>query len=565
MKFIEFDKTKCDNCFKCLRICPTKAISFNKDERNIIDHLCIKCGLCQKQCPQEALKIKNAITDIKKILKSNRKTAVSIAPSFIGAFDMHEPEQMVTVLKKLGFEIIEETAVGAEIITINYEKNIAVNKQKNIITSCCPSANYLIEHHYPEMIEYMLPIVSPMVAHGKYIKKRYGDDCYVVFIGPCLAKMAEAEEMNGTIDAVITFAELSKWMDSENISLMDQEGTDFNIRSTTRGKAFPMGAKLDHVGDGEQSHYRFSRISGMSQCDSLLKELKTGNIEGYCFEMNICDGSCNNGPDIPGHISQRFEREKRMLDYVEKSQKRKQPTSSITGKEVSVTRTFKSQKVAKAITNPTLIKEILRQMGKYTLQDELNCGACGYNSCQDKAQAVYDGHSDVHNCLAYLRGKAENMHSILIENSPNAVCTVDDTLTIIENNPMFDTIFNQTSIKIEGVPIYTFVDEHLFIKALKEKKNVIGEKIYVEDVDKYFIVNIIHHEKEDLLLSFFTDITPIEKKKKTLEKVKKETLLKTQEVIDKQMRVAQEIASLLGETTAETKLSLNSLKELVLE
>ncbi|VDN47123.1 conserved protein of unknown function [Petrocella atlantisensis] len=563
MKFIEFDKTLCDNCFKCLRACPTKAISFNKEERKIMDHLCIKCGRCLAKCPQDALKIKNPIEQIKSDLSSGVSYAVSLAPSFIGAFQLTSPGQMVTGLKKLGFSLIEETAVGAEIVSMNYERLIAEKTGQQMVTSCCPSANYMIEYLYPELIPFILPVVSPMIAHGLYIKQRH-ESIKVLFIGPCLAKMAEAEEITGAIDAVITFDELSRWFEEEEIILKELATKKFDLAGSRRGRGFPLGTDFVNEQGKARSEHHFKQISGMHQCRSLCEELIQNPIEGYVFELNICEGSCNNGPDFPKNAHQRYHREKLMEAYRLDLDTDYGPSIRLDGNEVEVKRIFSHRKDIRKTPNHNEIKEILRQMGKYTTHDELNCGACGYVDCQEKAQAVFYGYSDVHECLAYLRGKAENMHSVLIDNSPNAVCTIDNKLTIIEINPTFDAIFNDTDVKTVGLPIETFIEEKLFVEALNKRVSVKSKRIYVPSVQRHFITNIIYHGGDDVLLCFFTDITPIEAKKKALEQVKKETLLKTQEVIDKQMRVAQEIASLLGETTAETKMSLNSLKSLVL-
>jgi iron only hydrogenase large subunit-like protein len=561
MQFIEFDKEKCDSCYKCLRVCPTKAISFNKQERKILDDKCIKCGLCQAHCPQGALTIKSSIDRVKASIKAGNKVAISIAPSYMGAFEMTHPDQMATALKKLGFHIIEETSVGAEVVAKSYEHYIKENAIENIITTCCPSATYYIENNYPELIPYMIPVVSPMVAHGRSLKKRCGEEAMVVFIGPCLAKMAEAKELVGAIDEVITFDDLYKWFEEEKIDLKELEKGTFNRYGTKRSKAFPLGVDLDIH---ESVKYKVLRVDGIDDCEIALDDLKKEALTGYLIEINICDGGCMNGPEMPKNNRSRFQREMFMKDFIKEKKTSNNQQDEYPTNEIIVKRTFECKKKEQGAIDDKIIKDILLQMGKYNQQDELNCGACGYKTCLEKATAVYYGHSDVQNCLAYLRAKAENMHSVMIENSPNGVCIIDRDLFIVENNKSFDNLFNDMDMKLTGMPIFTFFKEELFAKALAEKKTIRNQKMYVELVDKHFIINIVYLEKEEMLLAFFTDITDIEKKKSELEMVKKETLLKTQEVIEKQMRVAQEIASLLGETTAETKMSLNSLKDLVL-
>ncbi len=560
MKFIEFDKSLCDSCYKCLRVCPTKAISFNGSEREVIDNLCIKCGLCQAHCPQQALTIKNLIKDVIDAIQSDRKTIVSIAPSYVGAFEMDHSDRMAGALKALGFDHVEETSLGAEIVSQNYEALLKDCELENVITSCCPAANYYIESHYPELLPYLMPVVSPMVAHGRYIKKRYSDNCYAVFIGPCLAKMAEAGEMTGAIDAVITFNELQTWFEKENIVLNEQPIIPFDEYGTKRSKGYPI-----NVNDAKQTisaRYRHVKVDGINQCTGMLDELKNNAIKNCCIEINVCEGGCLNGPEMPNNKRFRYQREMALLDHIN-DRSLKTSKREITGKEINVSRGFSSRREEEVVPDQASLDAIMRQMGKYSKHEELNCGACGYRTCREKAIAVHYGRSDINNCMAYLRDKAESMHSNMIESSPNAVCTIDHDLIITEFNPSFDEIFNDKKIKITGMPIGYFVDETLARKVMESKKSVRGQKVYDDYVKKFFIINIIYYEPEDMALLFFTDITTYEINKKELENVKRETLAKTQEVIDKQMRVAQEIAGLLGETTAETKMGLMSLRDLL--
>jgi iron only hydrogenase large subunit-like protein len=561
VKLIEFDKSLCDSCYKCLRGCPTKAISFYENTREIVDDLCIKCGLCQLNCPQNALKFRNPINSIMGTLKSNRKTAVSIAPSYVGAFDMDDSDSMAGALKALGFDYVEETSVGAQIVFEKYKELVDESDYENIITTCCPAANYYIESHYPKLIENMLPVVSPMIAHGRYMKEKYTKDCFVVFIGPCLAKMAEADETSDAIDAVITFDELQKWFEKENIVLNEQLPVSFDEYGSKIGKAYPI--TVNPTEGKDKSSYRYVKVDGTNQCKTMMEELSDNSIKGCLIEMNVCEGGCLNGPEMPKNNKHRYEREMMLINSIKKNKDRAS-LRDINNISISINRDFKSRKIEYAIPDNNTLKKIMRQMGKYIEHDELNCGACGYQTCYEKAIAIYNNRSDVHNCMAYLRGKAESISSNMIENSPNAVCTVNSELIITEHNPSFDKIFNNKSIKIVGMPIGYFADEILISKAIKSKKSIKGKKIFEKDVKRHFIINVIYYEPEDIAHVFFTDITVNELKKEELEKVKKETLIRTQEVIDKQMRVAQEIAGLLGETTAETKMSLKSLRDLLL-
>lgn len=573
MKFIEFDKEKCDNCYKCLRVCPTKAISFSKDDRKIVDALCIKCGLCEASCPQDALHIRSQLTEVFSWIKDGKNVSVSIAPSFVGAFGLEEPTVMATVLRKLGFNHIEETALGADIIAEHYDKVIDQyinSKQKpencSFITSCCPSANYLVEEYYPSLTPYIIPVVSPMIAHGRLMKKHYGEAEKIVFIGPCLAKMAEAEEMAGAIDAVITFEELDVMIDEFQIDMKQENPSYFEYTSSIRGAAFPLGGSLRQKEGSyrNDSLLRYIHVDGIDNCKNILNELKSGSLNQCVIELNSCSGSCVNGPDMPKNKLKRYERELYLRQYM--NRKKNEPLAIKNNErfEVEIHRSFSDKQLKQVEPRRDEIIQIMNKMGKYSMHDELNCGACGYTTCNEKAKAVFYGYSDHETCLPFLRKKAESMQSIMIENSPNVVALIDNNLTIIEVNPSFLKLFNPQNLDVIGLPIEMFINHSIFSNVLESKQTEHNHKIYLQEANRYFIVNIIYLEANQRMIVFMTDISKEMQRQEEFSRVKEETLLKTQEVIDKQMRVAQEIASLLGETTAETKMSLLGLKQLVM-
>ena len=559
MSFILFDKELCDSCYKCLRVCPTKSIRFSQNERSIVDAMCIKCGMCALQCPKHALVIKNSVDKVIEFINGPEQTVASLAPSYVSAFGMSEPKGISSALKKLGFDFVEETAIGAEIVSRQYEKLLDIGAE-NIITSCCPSANDLIASQYPSLVSNILPVVSPMIAHGLYIKERYGKDTKVVFIGPCLSKMAEAEENAHAVDAVITFRNLQEWLKNEGIDLYAEKKNCFDKTGSLRGKAYPL-----YDGNFEsKGKYHHLRVDGVENCKQVLGEIESGALSGYAIDISICNGSCVNGPEMPGGSEGRYEREMRLQRYVNGC-KGKDKKVDIDSDVISVQKEFYPKETGEKKPTEKEIREILMISGKFTKEEELNCGACGYSTCKEKAAAVFNGWSDPKDCLPYLRDKAESKQALMIENTPNAICIVNSHMFIEECNPSFTRTFSKYGERVEGIPVGYFLKDTLIEKVFKTGKSIIGHKIYEKDIDMHFIMNVIYSVEESIVFVFLNDITASERKKKDLENVKIETLKKTQEVIDKQMRVAQEIAGLLGETTAETKISLNSLKKLVLE
>ncbi len=565
MKFIEFDHNKCDECFKCLRVCPTKAIAFTNHSRHIIDELCIKCGLCQMHCATGALKIQLDLRSVQSAIYSGEKVVASLAPSFAGAFKLEEAGQMATALKRLGFTVVEETARGAEITSLEYERFIREGKSENLITSCCPSSNYLIEHYFQAALPSVIPVVSPMIAHGKDLKSRYGSDSFVVFIGPCLAKKAEAVDLPGNIDAVITFKELSQWLAHEHIIPSHLEAIDFDTPVTQRGRAYPMGGSL-WKGDLESRinpNYKYLHIDGIDDCKSFLTAVVMGEISGYCAELNICSGSCLNGPDMPEESPNLYKRMSMMNKHINnKCSMSAYAPCDVT--QESLMRTFIPKHNLFPPVNDNQISEILIKMEKYSETDQLNCGACGYSSCYDKAIAISRGLSDINMCLDSLRKKAESLQSIIFENSPNAICILDGEFRIQEVNPSFNRLLNASKIRLKHWPIAALIEDSIFDDIKDSIHEHIGKKIYLESIERTFYANVVKIQNGKIYVGIFTDITEYENSREEFERVKAETLITCQQVIDKQMRIAQEIASLLGETTAETKVGLNKLKKLVI-
>ncbi|WP_026894719.1 [Fe-Fe] hydrogenase large subunit C-terminal domain-containing protein [Clostridiisalibacter paucivorans] len=570
MKFIDFDKDKCNNCYKCLRTCPSKAITILEHHAEIVDDVCIYCGKCQVICPQGALSIKDDVSKVKDAIRDNKKVIATVAPSFVGAFDMDNPKQIVTGLKNLGFDIVEETAIGAEIVFEYYKRYIREGKYKNIITTSCPSANLIIEKYYPQLVEYMLPVVSPMVAHGKILKHMYGMDSYVVFIGPCLAKKSEAEDFQHSqiIDAVLSFDELSDWFENEDIILNQLSNTKFDANSYEGGSSFPIGGLAENCKtEIENGGYELIQVNGVERCKEILECIQNEDIEDICVELNICEGSCVDGPGMPKDGVNYYVREKKVKNYAKSKEicADKDLRELLEWeKEISFEKTYFNKRVKRKKATEEELQEILRKMGKHGEEDELNCTACGYRTCREKAESVYEGMSEINMCLPFMRAKAESLRNVIFENSPNIILILDEELNVKEMNPASERIFKIKAENIIGKPIAMIMDDSKFRKVKETKKCLVGIKVYYKEYNKVMFENILYLEKENVLMAIMTDVTYEEKNKKELARVKEGTLNAAQEVIEKQMRVAQEIASLLGETTAETKVTLTKLKEIVI-
>ncbi len=566
--FINFLRERCNNCHKCLRVCASKSISILEEYAEIIDERCISCGKCHVVCQNQALHIDNNVDKVKNAIKRNKKIIASIAPSYAGAFEMENESQIVTALKLLGFDIVEEAVIGTSIVVDYYKKYVKEGVYENIITTNCPSANYMIEKYYPSFIKYMVPIVSPMIAHGKLLKHKYGMDSHVVFIGPCIARKVEANEFQhkGIVDSVLTFQELDEWFREVGIEFKNLESQEFDNISYKRS-SFPLeGIILTDDLEASSKQYEMIRVMGSDRCKSILDYIEKENVSGVCVELNICEEGCINGTGMPKDHTSYYTREKRVNRYLDKKRSYTNINIEIenVNKSIDFSKLFVNKKVNRMKASEKDIQEILKKMGKYKPEDELNCDACGYITCKEKAESIFEGTSEVNMCLPFMRGKAESLKNVIFDNSPNAIFLLDNELYVKEFNTSSERIFRIKADSIKGKPISKIINDEEFSRVMLTKESLIGHKIVYPQYGVVIIANILYLEKQNVIMAIMTDITLAEKNKEELERVKEKTLDAAQEVIDKQMRVAQEIASLLGETTAETKVILTKLKAIAL-
>ena len=415
MNCLTLKKSNCKNCYKCIRHCPVKAIRFSGNQAHIINNECILCGHCFVVCPQNAKQIVDETEKAKVLLQSGDPVFVSLAPSFVANYPGVGIGAMARALKKLGFQDVEETAIGATMVKTEYERMLREEARDVIITSCCHSINLLIQKYFPAALEYLADVVSPMQAHCLDIKKRF-PNAKTVFIGPCVAKKDEAEHYAGIVDAVLTFEELTQWLKSENIELeKEMDENDFS-----RARFFPTSGGVLKTMTDRRPDFTYLALDGVENCIAALKEIVAGKVHKCFIEMNACVGGCVGGPIMEKYSTARIQDYLAVASYAgTKDFPVEQPHP------LELKKGFNS--IAQKAVEPTEseIYSVLRQMGKFRPEQELNCGSCGYNTCREKAIAICQGKAEISMCLPYLKDKAESFSDTIVENTPNGLIVLN--------------------------------------------------------------------------------------------------------------------------------------------
>lgn len=563
MAIIDFKATKCKHCYKCVRTCEVKAIMVKDEKAEIMPDKCILCGHCLLACPQDAKTLVSDLEMVQGFIRRGKTVVVSMAPSYMGLLEYKTIGQVNTALRKLGFADVRETSEGAAIVTEEYSKLLAEGKMDNIITTCCPSVNDLIEIYYPELVKYLAPVVSPMIAHGKILREEYGPDAKIVFLGPCIAKKKESEDPrhSGYIDAVLNFNDIKKWLQQENIVISECEDTPYSGMNPKVNRLYPVTSGVISsvlATEIEEDKYHKFYVHGSSNCIELCKDMIDGDIKGCFVEMNMCAGGCIKGPTVDEEFTSRYKIKLDMERKIPKEAVKSREIERVSG-DLDFTKTFEDHSPKDAMPTEAEIKAILAKIGKTKPEDELNCGACGYPTCRDKAVAVYQKKAELNMCIPYMHEKAESLSNLIMETTPNVVLVVDETMKILEYSAVGEKYFGKTKQEAKGMYLFEFIDPTDFQWVFDTHQNIHGKKVTYPEYNLSTLQNIVYVASENVVLATFIDITKEEEEKQQDYEKKLETIDLAQRVIHKQMMVAQEIAGLLGETTAETKTTLTTL------
>lgn len=554
-EYIISNDSNCKYCYKCLRNCPVKAISFNGENSFVIEEECILCGTCVGICPQNA---KNYRKNIDKFLSIIGKPfIISIAPSFYAHFN--RPLNLLGLFKKNGCIYISETSVGAEFVNYEYNKKLGYSK-KPLITSSCPVVINLVEKYYPKFIDNLIDFASPAIAHFKFLKLKFQNQPKV-FIGPCIGKK---EELKDYYDLVLTFEEIDSWINQQNFDLT-------NFKEELPDHPYPERSRFYPISQGvlySSGNLNFNNIviegldniinffKNFDSKDIYSKNLDTENnlsINGknILIEMSACIGGCLNGPAI--------RKDKNIVEKKSLIQKYSQILSVYEDKKINVV-DYKidiTKKFYKKYDIPYVseekINEFLKSLGKVDPSKELNCTACGYDTCREKAKAVILGKAEKDMCFAYLVEKVSSISNKIVDETPNSIIIFnDDKISYL--NPATKKLFDGFK--------YDFILDFCK-KVIKENSkineiNINGKKLYL-----YSKVFEIPEDLQKVILS--VDLTEIIKQKEMMNKIKFATIEKIEQVLNEQMKLAQNIAGMLGESIAETKSHFSEFKRQMME
>ena len=546
-------KSNCKNCYKCIRNCPVKAIRFSGNQAHIIGNECILCGHCFVVCPQNAKEIVDSTEKARVLLQSGDPVVVSLAPSFIANYAGVGIESMRRALKQLGFFDVEETAIGATIVKNEYERMLREEERDVIITSCCHSINLLIQKYFPATLQYLADVMSPMQAHCADIKRRM-PNAKTVFIGPCVAKKDEAEYYEGIVDAVLTFEELTNWLKAERIELAPSQ----DQTPESRARFFPTTGGVLKTMAQNAPGYTYLALDGVENCMAALRDIEDGKIHKCFIEMSACVGSCIGGP-----VMEKYHNTSPVKDFItianyagERDFVVEQPTSSYLKKNFSA--------IEHKLAQPSEmeIMSVLRQMGKFKPADELNCGSCGYNSCREKAIAIIQGKAESSMCLPNLLDRAESFSDTIVNNTPYGFLVLNENLEVQQINNAARKIMNiRSSSDVLGEPVVRILDPTVFLRVKGSGRTVRDERTYLAEYKRYVEQTVVYDAESRMLIGIMRDITDEEADREKKARINKQTVEVADTVVEKQMRIVQEIASLLGETAAETKIALTKLKE----
>ena len=555
---IHTEKRECQDCYKCVRNCPVKAIKVEGGYASVIPELCILCGQCVEVCPSGAKKVRDDLALARQLLTLKPRVLVSLAPSFVSEFPEVSAGQMIHALRRLGFAGVSETALGAQQVSAQAAALLRAQPGRVFFSAACPTVVSYLQKHRPGDTRFFTGLLSPLLTHCKLLRQHFGPELGIVFVGPCIAKKIEVTQRPDLLDVALTFEDLRRWLAQEKIVPRECRETQedrFVPEASAEGAWYPIdgGMIAGMKSVCAVNDCSFMAFSGLGAITKAIDGLAEAPPEGGLFlELLACEGGFVNGPRTAqrhGTAAKRC----RVLRYARPAQ-------------VDFPRTSTLEIGASFLAAPTVpthypegqLREALRVVGKFSADDEINCGGCGYDSCREFATALIGQKAERSMCVTYMRKLAHKKAHALIQKMPSAVVIVNDVLRILEYNGAFAALFAQdragagdAPAPIEGLMLSELLPfASLFHSVLKTGEDILDRDLRFQSTILH--VTIFTIEKHAIVGGIIQDIT-----KPAVQK--EQVIRKAQEVIQKNLSTVQKIACLLGENAAESEITLNSI------
>ena len=559
---LQFKKVSCKNCYKCVRNCPVKAIRVHDHQARIIESQCIYCEKCILVCPQDAKEEQNMIPAIRSAMENKAQVIASLHPAYLARFGVTGINKIREAMKKLGFADVADAAEGASLMTAQNRALFPEQKELGVmISSACPVIVQLIKKHYPHLLGNLVQSASMMQFHANYLKKQY-PKARIVYVSPCISVMSELREPGNEVDYVITLEELAEWLKKEGISVKEEEPERSAYRSREIALADGMTDLL-----GTVKGIRKLSVSGMEQCREVLKELHPEDFENCFLEMYACSGGCVAGPSFQMKKG-RYLADVFAVKNAAFGKNFHEEAGDYELPEFELRRNFgycPAQVQAEDEVSEDEIRDVLAEMGKFSPKDELNCGACGYNTCREKAIAIIQNKAEVAMCIPYMRARQESYSNKVFNAMPGLLVTVDYNLKIIQMNQAATKLFNvPKKRRLIGKPVSEIMDDYSLASILAFDRNLMQDEIYLED-QKCYLDRVMTNDKENkMILCIMKDITKERKHKDQIYHAQVEAARMADKLVEEQLKIVQQIAGLLGETAADTKVAVEKLKNTIL-
>lgn len=560
LKPIYTEPDNCQDCYKCIRECPVKAIQIENNKAYITQERCIYCGHCTEVCPAGAKKIRDGISRAQMVLQNHQQTLLSLAPSWISEFEDLPEQQLIAAIRRLGFAGVSETALGAELVSAKVNDCLHCSEPGVYISSACPVVVEYIRKYSPEHINTIVPVLSPMLAHAKILQELYGDETKIIFAGPCICKKLEADTHKELIEVALTFRDLKNWFEKEGIApyrLTSGESDKFIPYHSGIGTLYPIeGGMLPGISDDNHKIVKMA-FSDLENIKDVIRNLGTKREKDSLFlELLACKGGCINGPAKISDTSLALK------CYAVLNRSVAAPGDPVQNfGHLNITTTYPVDTNIKRYSHTEEdIKQALVAVGKNSPKDELNCSGCGYDSCRDFALAMLEGRAEENMCVSYMRKIAHDKATVLLQKIPAGVLLVDNDLNIVDMNRFCANLLGEeigtiydVSPGLHGMALNKICSFGDIFSVVLDSGEEITER-QIRDGDRIWLLSIYNIQPQRLVFGLLQDLRePYVRKEWMLEKI--------QEVIQKHMSTVQQVACLLGENAAFSDATLRAVME----